>query len=50
MEDLATNSGADSLVVDLSGLSPTAAAEVESAVRAALPGARFPKTLEFLRR
>ena len=50
IDDLAKNSGADSLVIDLTGLSSTAAAEVRSAVQAALPGARYPKTLVFLGR
>jgi len=36
------------LVVDLRGLSAEAAAEVEAAAGAALPGARFPKALVFL--
>lgn len=48
IDDLDLNSGAQSLVVDLRGLSPTAAGEVRTAVQAALPGARYPKRLVFL--
>ncbi len=47
-DDLSLNSGADSLVVDLRGLSAEDAATVRSGVEAALPGARYPKTLVFM--
>jgi RHS repeat-associated protein len=48
VKDLQQNGGADTLVIDLTGLSATSASQVRAAVNSALPGANFPKNVVFL--